>query len=121
MVKHRKTQKLTCVITGRTLVASTAYYERKIEHAGGEDKLKQSYICKEAKVLLRKGYNIEKVRDVLNIDLSKVQDVNSDIIDEIITNSKLPYKRLGKFNINNYTSTKTDPDVKAFLDKVLNK
>ena len=40
MAKQRKTQRLTCVITGRTLVASLAYYERKVERAGGEDKLK---------------------------------------------------------------------------------
>lgn len=119
MVKQRKTQKLTCVITGRTLVASTAYYERKVEHAGGEDILKSTYICKEAKDLIKKGYDVEKVRDILNIDRSKVGEVSKDIIDEIVTNSKLPYKRLGRFNINNYTSTKTDDDVKRFLDKVL--
>ena len=120
MVKQRKTQKLTCVITGRTLVASNAYYERKIEISGSEDKLKATYICKEAKDLIKNGYDVEKVRDILNIDRSKVSEVPQDTIDEIITNSKLPYKRLGRFNINNYTSTKTDPDVKKFLKKVLN-
>jgi len=119
MAISRKTQKLTCVITGRTLVASSSYYERKAELAGGEDKLKDAYICKEAKDLIKKGYNVEKVRDILNIDLTAVGEVSKDIIDEIVTNSKLPYKRLGRFNINNYTSTKTDDDVKRFLDKVL--
>ena len=54
MAKQRKTQKLTCVITGRTLVASLAYYERKVERAGDEDKLKATYICKEAKDLIKK-------------------------------------------------------------------
>tara|TARA_R110002051_G_C8566805_1_gene475145 strand:+ start:200 stop:565 length:366 start_codon:yes stop_codon:yes gene_type:complete len=119
MVKQRKTQRLTCVITGRTLVASLAYYERKVERAGGEDKLKVTYVCKEAKDLVKKGYDVEKVRDILNIDRSTVQEVDKEIIEEITTNSRLPYKRLGRFNINNYTSTKTDADVKRFLDTVL--
>ena len=121
MAKQRKTQKLTCVITGRALVASLAYYERKVERAGDEDKLKATYICKEAKDLIKKGYDVEKVRDILNIDRSKVQEVDKEIIEEITTNSRLPYKRLGRFNINNYTSTKTDDDVKRFLDVVLNR
>ena len=120
MSKPRKTKKLTCVVTGRTLVASTAYYERKVERAGSEEKLLNTYVCKEAKDLIKNGYDVEKVRDILKVDRSKVNTISEDIIDEIVTNSKVSHKRLGRFNINNYTSTKTDDDVKRFLDKVLN-
>jgi len=120
MPNERKTKKLSCVVTGRVLIASTAYYERKVERAGDEDRLHKSYVCKEAKDLLKKGYDVEKVRDILNIDRSKVSDISPDVIEDIINTSRISYRRTPRFNINNYTSTQTDSDVKKFLDNVLN-
>ena len=48
-------KKLTCIITGRVLTIANSYYSKKLEKAGDEDKLHSTYICKEAKKLVRLG------------------------------------------------------------------
>ena len=120
VMREKKTRKLTCIVTGRALLATKEYYDRKVQKAGAEDKLHETYVCKEAKDLLKKGYDVEKARDILNIDRSKVSDISPDIIEDIINTSRISYRRTPRFNINNYTSTQTDSDVKKFLDNVLN-
>ena len=120
--KERKTRKLTCIVTGRALLATRDYYERKIKKAGSEEKLHRSYVCKEAKDLLIKGYTVDKIRDVLNVNTDNVSSVPEDIVKEVISQSnKSPFRRINNsipitINIMN---PKTDPDVKEFIQNIL--
>ena len=115
----RKTKKLKCVVTGRELVLSKDYYEKKLERAGDEQALHESYICKEAKDLIKKGYDVNKTRDLLGVVDDTLKDVDIKIIEQIQNDSRLRFRNIPRFNINNYTATKTDPDVAKFLKKVL--
>lgn len=118
----RKTRKLTCIVTGRVLVLSKDYWEKKLEKAGGdENELLTSYVCREAKDLIKRGYDVDKTRDLLGIDDETLGPVDSSIVEQIQNDSRLKYRNIPKFNVNNYTAAKTDDDVKHFLDKVLNK
>ena len=118
--KRRKTKQLICVITGRKLILSNDYYQKKLEKADGDEtKLSQSYICREAKDLIYRGYDVDKTRDLLGVDDDVVGDVEQQVIDDLLNDSRLQYRNIPKFSINNYTSTKTDPDVEEFLKKVL--
>jgi len=120
----RKTKKLTCIVTGRVLVLSHDYYQNKIERAGGDEQhMIDTYICKEAKGLIKRGYDVSKTRDLLNIDVEKLglSDVSDALIEQIQLDSRIQHKKFSTFNINNYTTVRTDPDVKKFLDKVLNR
>ena len=56
-------KKLSCIVSGRTITIANSYYNKKVEKAGSEEKLNSTYICKEAKKLLRLGNNIENVRE----------------------------------------------------------
>lgn len=117
----RKTKKLTCVVTGRSLVLSKDYYQSKLDKVGGDEQLLHgSYICKEAKDLLKRGYDVEKTRGLLGIDSSELPSVDNEIVEQIQNDSRLRFRNFPRFNINKYTSVKTDPDVQEFLKKVLN-
>lgn len=118
----RKTKKLKCIITGRELVLSKDYYQSKLDKvAGDEQMLHKSYVCKEAKDLIKRGYDVEKARSLLGIDCSELDDIDDDIIETIQNETRLRYRNFPRFNINNYTAAKTDPDVVKFLNKVLNR
>ena len=120
--KERKTRKLTCIITGRSLLATRDYYERKITKVGSEEKLQRTYACKEAKDLLVKGYTVDKIRDMLNINIDNVNEVSQDIVNEIINQSnKTPVRRINTSIpiTNNIVNPKTDPDVKEFIQNIL--
>mgnify|MGYP001247781641 CR=1 FL=1 len=120
--KERKTRKLTCIVTGRALLATRDYYERKIKKAGSEEKLHRSYVCKEAKDLLIKGYTVDKIRDVLNVNTDNVSSVPEDIVKEVISQSnKSPFRRINNSIpiTNNIMNPKTDPDVKEFIQNIL--
>ena len=63
-----KTKKLTCNITGKKLFADGGYYNKRVEKVGSEELLQKTYICKDAKQLLKKGYSIEDIQTTLNIE-----------------------------------------------------
>jgi len=119
-VKERKTRKLTCIVTGRTLLATKEYYERKIRKTGGEDKLHKTYICKEAKNLLLKGYNVEKIRTILNVDINGLEEIGSDIINDILNSGRTRFRRINNITtVSNILNPKTDPEVKKFIEHIL--
>lgn len=114
----RKTRKLMCVVTGRTLIATKDYFNRKVEKCGSEDDLHRTYVCKEAKNLLIKGYTVDKVREMLNVDQTNLNDIPIDVVNQVLSTSKSK-TRFKKINTIMSTSSiinsKTDPEVAAFL------
>ena len=112
-----KTRKLKCIITGRVLTATADYYTKKLEKAGSEEELHRTYICKEAKDLLIKGYNIEQIKKELNAD-SDLPAVPTDVIDQITTN-EYGLKRNTMFTeLTSFTHQETDPEVRAFINNL---
>lgn len=65
---------LNCQVTGKT-VAYTAkdYVLRKINNYGGEQKMRDGYVCSEAKKLLKAGKTAAEVITILNGTLDPVE------------------------------------------------
>lgn len=113
-----KPRKLTCLVTGKSLLPVADYYIKKVEKAGSEEKLHASYICKEAKDLLVKGLSVKEVRKMLKVT-DDLPDVSQSILDDLITN-EFGLKRSTMFSeITSFTNQETDPDVKSFLNNIL--
>lgn len=118
---QNKTNKLKCIITGRQLIATKNYYARKVERAGSEEELHRTYICREAKNLIKQGVTVDRVREILSAT-QMTGTVDEKIIEEILTEEKST--RLRK--INNIVSTnktlcnKTDPNVKQYIKNIIN-
>lgn len=114
-----KNNKLKCIVTGRQLIATKEYYARKVEKAGDEQTLHDTYICREAKNLLKQGTSVEKVRELLAATIDS--PVEQSIIDQMLQDEKSTRVR----RINNIVSTSkslnitTDPLVKKFIQKLI--
>ena len=115
-----KNNKLKCIITGRQLIATKEYYARKVKKAGGEQQLHDTYVCREAKNLLKQGTGVDKIRQVLNVDTSKVQDVAEDVLHKIM--DELQTTKLKRINnivsVSQTITTKTDPEVTQYIKNI---
>ncbi len=119
-MKEKNSRKLMCLVTGRKLFATKEYFARKVEKLGSEENVHSTYICKEAKDLLRKGYSVDKIRELLNVQLDNLSDVDQAIIDDILNAKKSYFKRISNFTKGNpIINSKTDPDVKKFIQSLI--
>ena len=116
-MKEKKTRKLVCNITGKVLFAGKQYYNKKVEKAGTEEALHKTYMCREAKTLLKKGYNIEDTRTALGVD----KDVKCYLVDSQI-NEIIGLNNSLRINTSEHTRIgviKTDPDVERFVKSLM--
>ena len=113
-MKEKKTTKLICQSTGKTLLAAKAYYQKKVEKAGSEENLHRLYVCKDAKDLLKKGYSVDQVQDQLK---SRNDDctLTDDDIKSIVGNSSLRINNIGEEKL---SIIKTDPEVTEFIKNI---
>lgn len=112
-----KTRKLKCLITGRILTATADYYLKKLEKAGSEDELHRTYICKEAKDLLIKGFTIDQIRQQLGTE-GKVSDVPNDVILKHTVNEYGIQRNTMFSEITSFTHQETDPEVLDFINNL---
>lgn len=118
-MKEKKTRKLTCNVTGKVLAASKDYYAKKVEKAGSEESLHSTYICQDAKQLLKKGHDLTYIRDALSVDKAFKCPLTELQIREIISTNdptlkyKLDNQETAKIGI-----IKSDPDVVQFIKNI---
>lgn len=115
-----RTNKLTCIVTGKKLIATKEYYARKVEKSGGEEELHRTYICREAKNMLKQGTSVDRVREILDVNDESLQDVPQDVIDEILqSNTRTNFRRINNLvSINSMMNTSTDPEVREYIDRL---
>jgi hypothetical protein len=115
-----KNNKLKCIVTGRQLIATKEYYKRKVDKAGDEQKLHDTYICREAKNLLKQGTSLDRVRDLLDATIST--PVEQDVIDQMLQDeSSTKMRRINNImNTNKSLNIVTDPQVKKFIQNITN-
>lgn len=116
-----KTRKLKCIITGKTLIATKEYYQRKIDKIGDEQEMHRTYVCKEAKNLLTRGYDVDKIREMLSVDVTNLSEVPEDVITDIMSSNKPRFKSINTNNIpiSSILNPKTDPAVKKFIQHII--
>ena len=112
-----KSKKLECIVTGRRLIATKDYYAKKVKKAGSEEELHRTYICREAKNLLRSGTSVDKVRNILGATDTVDPEIDQDIINNIVDDStRTSLRRINNIvSISNMINNKTDPDVKQYI------
>ena len=114
--KEKSTFKLACIITGKTIVINKDYYDKKVTEAGDEPALLETYVCKQAKSLLKRGYSVHEIRKLLNathIDTN----ISDATIRKILSNNK--DNPIASFeNVNAFSAIQTDADVKMYINKL---
>jgi hypothetical protein len=109
--------KLKCIITGKTLLAAKEYYDKKLEKAGSEEALHSTYICKEAKDLLLKGFTAKQIKKQLKIT-EDLPEPSKEIIKQITTNEYGLNRNTMFTGLTSFTHQETDPDVLDFLNNI---
>lgn len=119
----KKTNRLRCIITGRQLIATQDYYKRKVEKAGSEQQLHDTYVCREAKNLLKQGVSVERIREILEADMSLVvKELDDKLLETVM--AEVQSTRVRRINnivsTSKTLSTRTDPRVKQYIKHITN-
>lgn len=114
-----KTKKITCIIIGKSTLITKDYYDKKVEKCGGnEDLFIKTYICKEAKDLLKQGLTVGQIRKKYNV--TGLPEIDINYINSLTTN-KYGIKKDTTFStITSFTIFETDPEVKKFINNICN-
>ena len=113
-------RKVTCLITGKNYTYGQDYYEKKVADYVDEDNLKKYFITQKAKNYLNKGYSIQEIRNILNVNEDDLPDADSEVIAELIEFHKIQASHTAKkiSNTLNFATHKSDPDVAKFINTI---
>jgi hypothetical protein len=113
-------RKVQCNITGTSYTFNPEYYLKKIEEYVDEESFKKYFITKKAKTYLNRGYSVQEVRNILNIESSDLPDADSNVIRELIEFHKVKNTSTTKrvASTLNFATFKSDPDVIEFINNI---
>ncbi len=113
-------RKITCLITGKSYTYGQDYYDKKIKDYVDEDNLKKYFITQKAKSYLNKGYSIQEIRNILNVDEFNLPDPDSQELVELIEFHKIQASHTAKkiSNTLNFATHKSDPEVTLFINNI---
>ena len=111
-------KKVQCLISGISYPVSKTYYSKKIEEYGDEDTLVRYFASKKVKSLIQRGYSVNEIRNILNVDSSELPGSDSQSIIDIVTyHSSRNKKNTPK---NNFIKNReiTDANVQEFINNI---
>jgi len=115
-------RKITCLITGKSYTYGQDYYNKKVSDYVDETNLKKYFITQKAKNYLNKGYSIQEIRNILNVNGDDLPDADSSQIAELIEFHKIQASQTAKkiSNTLNFATHKSDPEVTNFINNIRN-
>ena len=113
-------RKITCLITGKSYTYGQDYYDKKTKDYSDEDNLKKYFITQKAKNYLNKGYSIQEIRNILNVNADDLPESDSPQIAELIEFHKIQASQTAKkiSNTLNFATHKSDPEVTHFINNI---
>lgn len=107
-------KKLSCIITGKTIVINDDYYNKKVTEFSSETDLQQRYVCRQAKNLLLRGYGVDEIRSLLKVE-RKLPSIDESLIKKIRQEADEDIVRFESIS-----TKKSDPEVAAFIANIRN-
>ena len=113
-------RKITCLITGKSYTYGQDYYDKKVADYVDEANLKKYFITQKAKNYLNKGYSIQEIRNILNVDTDGLPESDSQQVVELIEFHKVQASQTAKkiSNTLNFATHKSDPEVTNFINNI---
>jgi len=117
---NMSSRKVTCLITGKNYTYGQDYFDKKVIDYIDEDNLKKYFITQKAKNYLNKGYSIQEIRNILNVNEDDLPSADSEAIAELIEFHKIQASHTAKkiSNTLNFATHKSDPDVAKFINTI---
>ena len=115
-------RKITCLITGKSYTYGQDYYDKKVADYVDEANLKKYFITQKAKNYLNKGYSIQEIRNILNVDTDGLPESDSQQVVELIEFHKVQASQTAKkiSNTLHFATHKSDPEVSTFINNIRN-
>ena len=113
-------RKITCSITGKSYTYGQDYYDKKTKDYIDEDNLKKYFITQKAKNYLNKGYSVQEIRNILNVEDTNLPSCDSEVMVELIEFHKIQASQTAKkiSNTLNFATHKSDPEVTHFINNI---
>ena len=113
-------RKIICKITGKSYTFGQDYFDKKVKEYIDKDNLKKYFITKKAKNYLNKGYSIQEIRNILNVDDEDLPGADSQDICDLIEFHKIQTSQTAKkiSNTLNFATHKSDSAVAEFINTI---
>ena len=113
-------RRITCLITGKSYTYSQDYDNKKVTDYIDEANLKKYFITQKAKTYLNKGYSIQEIRNILNVNEESLPAADSEQVVELIEFHKIQASQTAKkiSNTLNFATHKSDPEVTHFINNI---
>jgi hypothetical protein len=113
-------KKVKCQVSGKSYSLNSDNYANKIEEYKEEDNLKKYFITKKVKAFLERGYSIQEIRNILNVDTTDLFSSDSQEMRELFEFHKIRNNSISKKVASslNFASHKSDPDVLEFINTI---
>ena len=108
---------LICLVSGNKYTFSKDYFDKKIKEYGGVEDLKKYFVTKKVKSLIERGYNVNEMRNILNVEDTDLPGPDSQDIKDII-NYYSVRKDVTKKGALNFATHKSDPDVAVLINNI---
>lgn len=106
--------KISCIITGKVTTVSNEYYNKKISDFSSEEKFNSLYVSRQAKNLLKRGYKIKEIRNLLKVDSEGLSEIPESKIKEILKANNDDDNQ----NYENFSIKKSDPEVMEYIERL---
>jgi len=104
--------KLTCIITGKSITVGNDYFDKKVKEFGSEERVHSLYVSRQSKNLLKRGYKVKEIRDLLKLTES-MDDIPDKVVKEILS-----VKDDDATISENSGIKKSDPDVVEYISSL---
>lgn len=111
---------LICKITGNKYTFGKEYFAKKVEEFESLDNLKRFFITKKAKTYLNKGYSVQEIRNILQLENESLPEPDSQDIKDLIDFHRVRNNSSRKkiTNTFNFATHKSDPSVAEFINNI---
>jgi len=113
-------RRITCSITGKSYTYGQDYYDKKVRDYVDGVNLKKYFITQKAKTYLNKGYSIQEIRNILNVNEDGLPGADSQQLVELIEFHKIQASHTAKkvSNTLNFATHKSDAGVVYFINNI---
>lgn len=109
---------VTCKISGKTFNFATEYFQKRVEEYSNKDTLEKYYVTKKVKSFIIRGYSVQEIRNILNIEGNDLLPVDSQEIKDIMIYHTVRESTSSKKKNNNFATHKSDHDVITFINNI---
>ena len=109
---------VTCRISGKSFTFTTENFNKRIEEYTDIETLQKFYVTKKVKSLITRGYNVQEVRNILNIIGDDLLDINSPEIIDIMVYHGVRSDASASRTSGNFATHKSDHAVSVFINNI---